>query len=64
MGDYIVDFVCLQIKLIVEIDGSQHLEQENYDNIRTKYLEKNGCTVIRFWNNQVLGEIELVLDSI
>jgi len=60
IGKYIVDFICLDKKLIVEIDGSQHKEesQERYDKERTKYLEKLGFKIIRFWNDEVNTNIE------
>jgi len=50
IGNYIVDFVSIKKKLIIELDGSQHLEQTEYDNVRTGYLESQGYEVIRFWN--------------
>ena len=55
VGRYIVDFICIEKKLIIEIDGWQHKEekQERYDKERTMYLERNGFRVIRFWNNDV-----------
>jgi very-short-patch-repair endonuclease len=61
IGNYIVDFVSIKKKLIIELDGSQHLEQTEYDEERTKYLESQGYKVIRFWNNQVEKEIDRVL---
>ena len=64
IGNYIPDFVCIEKKLIVELDGSQHLEQEEYDEERTKYLESEGYRVIRFWNNAVMKEIEGVILAI
>jgi very-short-patch-repair endonuclease len=51
-------------KLIIELDGSQHLEQEEYDEERTKYLESQGYKVIRFWNNDVINKIEAVILAI
>ena len=51
-------------KIIIELDGSQHLEQEEYDNERTAFLESKGYRVLRFWNNQVMNEIENVLQTI
>jgi very-short-patch-repair endonuclease len=48
-------------KLIIELDGSQHLEQEEYDEERTKNLESLGYKVIRFWNNDVMKDIEGVI---
>jgi very-short-patch-repair endonuclease len=64
IGNYIPDFVCIQKKLIVELDGSQHLEQEEYDKERTKYLESQSYKVIRFWNNDVMNNIEGVILAI
>lgn len=61
IGKYIPDFVCIEKKLIIELDGSQHLEQEEYDEERTKYLEAQGYKVIRFWNNDVMNRIDSVL---
>jgi very-short-patch-repair endonuclease len=61
---YIVDFVCLETKLIVEIDGSQHIEQEQDDIRRTKYLNSLGYEVVRFWNHEILLYIDNVLDDI
>ena len=55
IGQYIVDFICREKKIIIEIDGGQHNEQQNieYDNNRTKYLNSEGYKVIRFWNNEI-----------
>jgi adenine-specific DNA-methyltransferase len=64
VGSYIVDFVCLQSNVVIELDGGQHAEQLDYDIARTQYLEKQGFRVIRYWNHQVLREIEVVLDDI
>lgn len=54
IGKYIVDFVCLRQKLVLEIDGGQHSENVVRDSDRTKWLEQEGFRVIRFWNNEVL----------
>src|SRR5260221_647474 len=51
IGNYIPDFCSPKANLIIELDGSQHLEQEEYDKDRTKYLESLGYKVIRFWYN-------------
>jgi very-short-patch-repair endonuclease len=59
---YIVDFVCLQHKLIIELDGGQHLEQKRYDDIRTQKLQEHGFRVLRFWNNDVILNMDAVLD--
>jgi very-short-patch-repair endonuclease len=64
LGHYIVDFVCFEKRLIIEIDGGQHQEQIVYDEIRTDWLKQQGYKVLRFWNNQVLYEIEAVLEAI
>jgi very-short-patch-repair endonuclease len=53
IGNYIPDFVCIKKKLVIELDGSQHLEQEEYDKERTKYLESQGYKVIRFWSEEL-----------
>lgn len=64
IGKYIPDFCSPKAKLIIELDGSQHLEQEEYDEERTKYLESLGYKVIRFWNNDVMNDIEGVIIAI
>jgi very-short-patch-repair endonuclease len=64
LGPYIADFCCVQKKLVVELDGSQHLAQQAYDAARTAYLEGRGYTVIRFWNRQVMEDVEAVLREI
>ena len=64
IGNYIVDFVCLDAKVVVEVDGGHHQEQASYDEGRSKWLRCEGYRVLRFWNNQVLKEIESVQESI
>jgi len=64
LGDYIVDFVCFERKLIVEVDGSQHVERAMEDNERTAWLESQGFTVLRFWNDAVLRDTDDVLEEI
>jgi very-short-patch-repair endonuclease len=64
IGSYIVDFVCLENKLVIEVDGGQHTELESYDAGRTAWLEREGFRVIRFWNNQVLTDTDSVQDAI
>ncbi len=60
IGGYIVDFICREEKIIVEIDGGQHNQNENikYDKNRNKYLENLGYKVVRFWNNEIDDNIE------
>ena len=64
VGQYIVDFACAELRIIVEIDGGQHAEQILYDLNRTKILQSKGYKVVRFWNNEVLGNIEGVLEAL
>ena len=66
IGNYIVDFICNEKKLIIEIDGGQHNENKNitYDQERTKYLESKGYKVIRFWNNDIDNNIDGVYSDI
>ena len=62
-GDFILDFVCLEVKLVIEIDGGQHNDSAP-DLVRDQFLENAGFRVMRFWNNQVLNEIEAVVEAI
>ena len=64
IAGYIVDFVALDLKLVVEIDGGQHAERVMQDAVRTKGLEESGYHVVRFWNHDVLGNIEGVLEAL
>jgi len=64
IGNYIPDFYSPKAKLIIELDGSQHLEQKDYDEKRTKYLESLGYKVIRFWNNDVMKNMDGVILTI
>jgi very-short-patch-repair endonuclease len=61
IGNYIVDFCAPRKKLIIELDGSQHLEQEEYDEERSAFLKSKGYRVLRFWNNDVMNNIDSVL---
>jgi very-short-patch-repair endonuclease len=63
VGPYIVDFLCVGAKLIVEADGSQHAESHR-DTVRDAYLASQGWRVLRFWNNEVLRNREGVLETI
>ncbi|RUL69093.1 endonuclease domain-containing protein [Dyella choica] len=64
IAGYIVDFVCLPAKLVVEIDGGQHLDALEYDEARTRALEARGFRVLRFWNDEVLLHTDDVLEVI
>jgi very-short-patch-repair endonuclease len=64
IGNYIVDFCAPRKKLIIELDGSQHLEQEEYDGERTAYLKSKGYQVLRFWNHEVMNNIDDALNVI
>jgi very-short-patch-repair endonuclease len=64
LGRYIVDFICLQQRLIIEIDGGQHNDQQTYDAKRTTWLEAQGYRVLRFWNNEVRDHTEAVVEAI
>jgi len=64
IGKYIPDFVCIKKKLIIELDGSQHIDQQEYDAERTKFLESQGYKVIRFWNNAVMNDLNGVISNI
>lgn len=66
IGSYIVDFVCREKKIIIEIDGGQHNEKQNieYDNKRTEFLKSEGFQVIRFWNNDVDSNMDGVYERL
>jgi very-short-patch-repair endonuclease len=64
LGHYIVDFVCEEQRLIIEIDGGQHAEQVEYDQHQDAWLRSQGYTVLRFWNNEVMQQLESVLEQI
>ncbi|MCP1373390.1 endonuclease domain-containing protein [Dyella lutea] len=59
---YIVDFCCVAAKLVIELDGSQHGPEA--DRIRTRFLERSGYRVLRFWDNEVLKDLDAVLEVI
>jgi very-short-patch-repair endonuclease len=61
---YIVDFCCPQQRLIIELDGGQHAESIEYDERRSSILARDGFRVLRFWNNDVLENIDGVLEII
>jgi very-short-patch-repair endonuclease len=64
IAGFVVDFVCLETRLIVELDGGQHAERSDYDERRTAILGKHGFRVLRFWNDDVLTKLEAVLEEI
>ena len=64
IGNYIADFVCLEHKLIIELDGNFHLEQQEYDDIRTYILSVLNFKVLKFWNWEVLNDLYNVLENI
>jgi len=64
IGNYVVDFVCPEKRLVVELDGGQHAEQVENDATRTGYLALKGYRVLRFWNNDVVENIDGVLETI
>ena len=64
IGPYITDFCAPGKKLVIELDGSQHMEQEQYDRERTAFLESIGYSVLRFWNSDVMNRIDEVMNAI
>ena len=66
MAPYVLDFYCHAARLAIEVDGAQHSEpdKERRDAERTTYLGRQGITVIRFWNHEVLQETEAVLEQL
>jgi len=66
IASYIVDFYCHEIGLVIELDGSQHGTDDaiEYDAERTKFLEALGLTVVRYWNQDVLGRTDVVLEDL
>ena len=63
-GKYVADFVCLEARLIIEVDGGQHAKQTGKDELRDKWLASQGFRVLRFWNNDVLSEPDAVIETI
>jgi very-short-patch-repair endonuclease len=66
IGAYVADFACMASKLLIEVDGGQHGEAENAsrDEARTRWLEAEGYRVIRFWNNEIINNIDGVMEAI
>ncbi|BCJ91087.1 hypothetical protein IZ6_18220 [Terrihabitans soli] len=63
IGPYFADFACRELRLVVEIDGSQHMSSAR-DRVRDAFLESSGYRVVRFWNNDVLTNIEGVFEAL
>jgi very-short-patch-repair endonuclease len=64
LGRYIVDFICFEKQLIIEVDGGQHAEDVAYDEERSAWLQAKGFQVLRFWNHEVLRNSEAVSEMI
>ena len=64
VGPYVADFACLARRLVIELDGGQHMEQLAYDRARDEYLRERGFRVLRFWNDDVMRRMDDVLDAI
>jgi very-short-patch-repair endonuclease len=64
LGPYIVDFVCLEKRLVIELDGGQHAQQADYDTERDDWLRNQGFVVLRFWNNDVMNNIDGATEEI
>ena len=62
--EYVLDFVCLEAKLVIELDDSQHFDAQSPDAVKTSKLVAAGFQVLRFWNNEVLSNIEGVLEVV
>ncbi len=64
IGHYILDFACLDKKCVIELDGGQHQDQVAYDERRTLFLKMQGWQVLRFWNNDVMTNLDGVLFTV
>ena len=66
VGSYILDFYCPKARLSIELDGESHLpkDQKLYDKERTRYLNGNNIKVMRFWNDEVINNIDIVIQKI
>jgi very-short-patch-repair endonuclease len=64
IGPSFVDFFCLEARLIIEVDGSQHADQEERDESRNEFLRGNGYRVLRFWNFDVMSDVDSVVERI
>ncbi len=64
IGKYIVDFVCYEKRIVIEVDGGQHAIDKDRDEERDKWFNSQGFKVLRFWDNEVLTNINGVLEAI
>ncbi|WP_109260770.1 endonuclease domain-containing protein [Hyphobacterium indicum] len=64
IGRYIADFACAELKLVIEADGGQHADRQPYDDNRSRWLQCEGWRVLRFWNHDILNNIEGVTETL
>jgi adenine-specific DNA-methyltransferase len=64
VGPFYADFACHECRLVVELDGESHLDDDYRDDRRTAWLDEHGWVVLRFWNTQVFDELDAVLDFV
>jgi very-short-patch-repair endonuclease len=64
LGRYIADFVCLEARLVIELDGNHHVERQGYDRERDNWMHQQQFQVLRFWNHEILNHRESILQQI
>src|SRR3954449_12977939 len=64
IGPYIVDFVCFERGLVIELDGGQHAERRERDDERTRRLNSQGFRVLRYWNHELFEDLDAILEAI
>ena len=64
IGPYFADFCCIQWRLLVELDGGQHVQQAGYDQQRSSWLTQQGFLILRFWNSEVVHQLPGVVERI